>query len=180
MKMSAILLKHKIPLTIAAVVLIFFASFFGAKGLFKPLLYIVFTIVSGAIVFILSYARSPIDISPVFFLMMIISLKYGFFYAVLFVIIASLVPDLFAGGEVTPGTFLFMGSFIILAFLARMFSGYGIVPLGIGLTLINLVVAFFVQFAEDNPGGFIFSIVHAGVTIFYFVALGGFLMNLVG
>ncbi len=159
--------------------ILFLTSTFLINGTVKIALYLVFTIVSCVFTYVLSVNRSPIDISPIFFLMVLISVEYGFFYAVLFVITTTFLPVFFGGGDLEPGTFLFLGSFILICFLAQMFSGTAILTLGIGLMALNLVFAFFFQFMGENPGGFIYSLIHAVITIFYFAVLGEFLIKII-
>ncbi|MBI2543460.1 MAG: hypothetical protein HYW24_04725 [Candidatus Aenigmarchaeota archaeon] len=140
---------------------------------------IVFTLIAGTIQYFLALSKSPVDINPTFFFMILLAVKYGWAYSAVFVFLATVIPVMIAGGELGIYAFIFMGSFLTLAFLSTLFSGYSIVLIGIATVLINLFVAFWINISTDNPGGFVYSIIHASITIFYFVAVGEFLVNLI-
>lgn len=169
--------KNKTAVLIVIGIFVLLSSFL-IDSVLKILLYMAFTAISGAMTYALGKARSPIDIAPTFFFMIVISLGYGFWYAVPFVIFVSTIPTILGEGDLTFGTFLFMGAFIFFCFLAKSFDQVGIVPLGIGLTIANLAFGGIVQFMENEPGSFIYSIIHTIVTIMYFVTLGNLLMGI--
>ncbi len=175
--MALKLSRNKLLIVIGIFSLLVLSSFF-IDSVLKVSLYITFTVISSVITYILGKARSPIDIAPTFFFMIIISLQYGFWYAVLFIVFVSTVPTVLGEGDITLGTFLFMGAFMFFAFLAKSFDQVSIMPLGIGLTFANLAFGGLVQFLDNEPGAFFYSIIHTAVTIMYFVTMGKLLTGI--
>ncbi|MBI2547117.1 MAG: hypothetical protein HYW23_01585 [Candidatus Aenigmarchaeota archaeon] len=175
MKVRKILADKTAKFTIS-MLLVLLLAFIFYKAFPSITVFLIMALISGVISYFISLARFPIDISPTFLFMIILALKYGFGYSAAFIVITSTLPALIAGGELGLSTFLFMGMFLILGLASTLISGYSVVAIGIGATVLNLIAAWFINLSEDNPGGFIFSIIHAAITVFYFVTLGPYLI----
>ncbi len=147
------------------------------RGVVKLFLFLLFAAVSAVISYVQASVRSPVDLSPTFFLAIIISVDYGLIYSILFIPISSIIPAMMARGEVGLSSFLFMLSFIFLGFASKFFISFGIVNVGIAAALANLAVGWFVVGIHDNRSHFVFSVANAAVSIFYFVVLGNFLFS---
>ncbi|MCX8178454.1 MAG: hypothetical protein N3D75_01335 [Candidatus Aenigmarchaeota archaeon] len=139
-----------------------------------------FFVISIIICAIISYFQAtfkmPFDISPTFFLMIIISIKYGFPQSIIFVIISSIIPAIIAGGEVGLPSFLFLGSFAFQSFLSNIIN-LDIIYLGIILSTLNLTLGYFINKIVGWEGGFVNSLVNYFANIIYFLQFGSFLMG---
>jgi hypothetical protein len=178
MTLKSFFRKKRNILTVAVMAGIILLASVRSKGFLMVGLFVLFAALCAVISYYQANLRSPVDLSPTFFFVIILATKYGVFYPLFFIPVATLIPALLAGGEVGIGSLLFMCSFVIIGFLSNIFIGYGIVAVGIGAVIANLVASWFINRIMGWSFGFIFSIFNAAITLFYFVSFGPFLFRI--
>lgn len=162
--------KSKILVGIISVLAL---TLFGAPvGLGRIFLFIILLAITAIISYYIGLFRSPIDASPTFFLMIPITWEYGFFYAVIFVIFGNLVPTIISGAEVGADALLFTSAFIFISLISGLFENLGIVLAGLLLTVLLVVIGFFINKSIQDEQGMILTLAHAGISAVYFVILG--------
>lgn len=152
--------------------------FGNPAGLSKLVWFAALLLITGIISFYLAAVKSPVDASPAFFLMIIISQKYGFFYSVIFLILGNIVPSILGGDEMGAEPIMFLGTFVILTAVSGIFISLGIVITGIIMVIMLAIIGFFITRSLGNPGGFALTLAHAGITACYFVVLGNVMMQI--
>ncbi|MBN2422716.1 hypothetical protein JXB41_05795 [Candidatus Woesearchaeota archaeon] len=174
------LLKNKNKITVFLILLVSILLIPVLIRAYSRLLFFIFAvIISATMTFFLNRFKSPVDFSPVFFFMIFISTEFGFGCSIIFYLLASLTPSLIAGGKVEMPTFMFMSVFFMLSFLAGLLKSFGIINVGIAAVIINVIAGWFINRLSGSPGKFIFSVIHALVTVVYIVNLSGFLENII-
>lgn len=96
----------------------------------KFMIFLGLTIISGIIVFVNYYTELPLDISPVFFLSIIITSTYGFHYTIPFVLLAGFIPSVVSRG-IGFDCFMYLGVNLLVNFIFTSFSFNSIVIGGI-------------------------------------------------
>jgi hypothetical protein len=151
-----------------------------SKGFMMVSIFVLFAAICAVISFYQANLRSPIDLSPTFFFSIMVSIHYGVFYPLLFIPVASWIPALLAGGELGIAAIFYMGSWILSGFLAKIFIAYGIIYVGIGAVIINIIISFFVSKSLGDEGGFFWGLINGAITVFYFSSLGPLLFRILG
>ena len=83
-----------------------FIMFLLTKKLF---VYTLFVIITGIIVYYTKLYHFPIDVSPLFFLEIVITKYYGIQFTLLFIVLAYIIPKTFAGQSMNWISYVFIG-----------------------------------------------------------------------
>ncbi len=172
------IIENKEKMLAGLIALIILLMFGSPVGLARLLIFLILLAITAAISYWLAAVKSPIDASPTFFLMIIINLKFGFFYALIFLILSSIAPTIIAGGEFGAASVLFSGAFLLLTLMSGLFIELGIVWTGIILSGLLIAIGFAINKIAADQGGMFMTVTHAALTIGYFAALGNLLMRI--
>jgi len=148
----------------------------------KILIFLALTLISGIICFLNYSTKLPFDITPIFFLSILITNMYGFGYTVLFVILSGLIPSVISGGEASMDSFMYLGVNLLVNLLSIQFLGNNIVFGGI---ILSVVYSILVGIGSCITGGVIqkeiFSVVLAIiVNVLYFSKLAVVIITFLG
>jgi hypothetical protein len=174
--------KNKAYLALAIIVpLLLLIGSYMSRSIRMVSLFLLFILISGGFSYFQGMLQIPIDFSPTLFLSIIISIEYGIFYPLLFIPFAGILPGILAGSELGIGAFMFMGSFVLAGIAAKLLIGtFSLVVVGIIAVAINLALGWFINSAQGSPEGFLFSVINALMTVFYFYTFGPMIISLVG
>jgi hypothetical protein len=95
---------NNVKIIAAAVVLLFL--FFAERRVF---MFAIFVIVTGIIIYYTKLIHFPIDVSPLFFLEIVITRYYGIGFTLLYIFLAYIVPKTFAGTSMKWDSYVFIG-----------------------------------------------------------------------
>lgn len=167
------------PLYTILLVVIFLALGLLLK---KFLLFLVLTAITIAITYFNYYTRIPIDLTPIFFLSVIISFSYGLLFSVLFVLIVSLPPKLFSGSDFGVKSIFYIIINIIVNFVLVSISPGNIILFGIvGSVVYHLMSATLAGLMEGEiVKELLVSVINIGVSLFYFMNFGLILLRFLG
>jgi hypothetical protein len=172
--------KLRLAIAIAAALLLIIGSFLSMEVRMVGI-FLIFILICGAFSYFQGQFHIPIDLSPTFFFSIIISIRYGIFYPILFIPFAGFIPAMLAGGEIGIGAFMFMGSFVLVGIVAKLLIGsLGLITVGIIAAVLNLALGWFINSLQGSPGGFFFSVINALITVFYFISFGAAVMSIIG
>ena len=151
-------------------------------GLFfkKFLLYLAFCAVAITITYINYYLRIPVDLTPIFFLSVIISFGYGFFYSMLFVIIVSLPPKIFSGADFGIQNIVYVIiNIMVNLFLVSVWPSniilFGIIG-AVVYCLMSAVISGIIKGEIEKE--LLVSIINIGINLFYFLNFSSFLLGI--
>ena len=143
----------------------------------KVLFFILLAGLTGITVFLINRVRMPFDLSPAFFGTVMVMHFYGPWHAVLFLVLASAIPSVVAGGIIDFIGILSMLSLLLISSLVFL-TGTGL-PYALILVAAYAAVAFVITLSLDEPGKALATFaVLLGVNSAYFIALGSPLMVL--
>ena len=97
------------------------------KSLF---LYFMFTVFTAIIIYYTKLYHFPIDISPLFFLEVVITRYYGLPYTLLFILIAYIVPKTFAGSNMKFDSYVFITISMFANFFVLLFPNMPLLTVG--------------------------------------------------
>ncbi len=146
----------------------------------KILIFLALTLISGIICFFNYSMRLPFDITPVFFLSIIITNTYGFGYTVLFVILSGFIPSILSGGEASMSSIMYLVVNLLVNLLSIPLLGSNIVLGGIILSVVYSVLAGIGSAVTgENIQKEIFSVILTIiVNVLYFSKLGMFIISI--
>jgi len=148
----------------------------------RILIFLALTLISGIICFLNYSTKLPFDITPIFFLSIIITNTYGFGYTVLFVILSGFIPSVLSGGEASMDSFMYLIVNLIVNLLSIQFLGNNIVFGGIVFSVIySILVGIGSCITGEIIQKEIFSVILTIiVNVLYFSKLGIFLLTILG
>ena len=139
-------IKKKIKIdykkVIFIIVLIFLMIFF--KQFRKAVLYVFFILITGYITYYSKLYHLPIDVSPLFFLEIVITRYYGIKYTLLFILIAYFGPKMLAGHAANWRSYAFIAVSIIANIVAVYLPNMGIQTLGYLTSVIQYIGGIFI------------------------------------
>jgi hypothetical protein len=123
----------------AAIFFFIALSFFFKK---RITLYVIFTALTTVIVYYTKLWHVPIDVSPLFFLGVVITRYYGFQYMILFYFIAYLIPKTMAGHSASWISYIFISiSWLSFLFVYIAPSSMSLQMMGYLTSIIQFVLA---------------------------------------
>ncbi len=166
------LIEHKSKVIVAVITFVTLILF-GA-GLLKILIFLALLAISAGISYWLGSLHSPVDASPAFFIMILVTREYGIIFAIIFGLFGDLMPTIISGDEVDATTLVYFSSFIIVSVISGVFSNLGIVIAGIICTLLlGSIGLLFTAWVGDKEGMFE-TATHVGCSLLYFILIGNF------
>ena len=135
----------------------------------KFLIFLGLILISGIILFVNYQTELHFDISPVFFLSIVITSIYGFHYTIMFVLLAGFIPSMISRGP-DLSIFMYLGVNLLVNLVSMYFPGLSIVYRGIILSFVYSVLVGIISTAmEEELGKEVFSMVLTIlVNVFYF------------
>jgi hypothetical protein len=120
-----VFLSKKFRLAVFLAVLLFL--FFTYR---KISIYILFIGLTAIIIYYSKLYHLPIDISPLFFLEIVITRYYGFQFTLLYVLLAYIVPKTFAGQNMKFDSYVFIAISMVANILVLVFPGMPLMTVG--------------------------------------------------
>ena len=115
---------------IAAILLLFFTYR-------RMSLYVLFIGITAVIIYYSKLYHVPIDISPLFFLEIVITRYYGFQFTLLYVLLAYIIPKTFAGQNMKFDSYVFIAISMIANVFALVFPGMSLMTVGFLTSIIQ-------------------------------------------
>ena len=116
--------------------LILIITFLSAKRTF---LYVLFTIFTGIIIYYSKLYHFPIDVSPLFFLEVVIARYYGLQYTLLFILLGYIIPKTFAGSSMNWESYVFIGIGLVPVTISIFFKQVPLVYVGYASSVIQYI-----------------------------------------
>jgi hypothetical protein len=154
-----------------------------AGFLFRRLVvYLVLVAVTSVITYASYYARIPVDLTPIFFLSVVISFSYGLAYSVLFVILCSLPAKLASGSGFGLDSIFYVFMNILVNFVLLSISPANIVLYGfLGSVAYFTFSGLFSGMVNNEIEKEIFvAVINVGVSFFYFMNFAAPLLSILG
>lgn len=137
----------------------------------KILFFMLLAAFTGTLVFLINRVRSPFDLSPAFFGTVVIMHFYGPWHAVVFLLLASAIPSVIAGGTIDFISLFSLSSLLLVSSLVFL-TGLSL-PYVLILVVMYAALAFTITLFLDEPGKAIATFaVLLGVNSAYFITLG--------
>ena len=148
-ELQNLLNKHGKRLYLASFYLLF--AVIALLLLRNLLFFLVLTILTGAVVFIINRLRSPFDLSPIFFSSVVLMHFYDARYVIAFLFLASVFPSILGGSTADFISFLSLLTIFLISYFSAFF------PLELPYTIILAAVyalsAFFIIFTLTKEPG---------------------------
>lgn len=116
--------------------LILIITFLSAK---KTFLYVVFTIINGYIIYYTKLYHVPIDVSPLFFLEIVITRYYGLQWMLLFVFLSYIIPKTMAGSSMNWISYVYISIGFIPCIMSVFFKTVPLVYVGYASSVIMYI-----------------------------------------
>ncbi|PIY59820.1 hypothetical protein COY95_05060 [Candidatus Woesearchaeota archaeon CG_4_10_14_0_8_um_filter_47_5] len=168
------------PLFLVVVGIVVLVITFPEQGAaLRSLFYLCMIVIAAAVNLIVYRLGSPVDLTPAYFFMILIAARYSVMHALVFLFAGSIIPAFFGGAGIEPKTIRFILISAVVCIMARLLNTADIVIVGIGLTLLNLIVVWITRNSISSDP-MIFPLIHTSVTILYFVEFGHLVARIVG
>ena len=132
------ILSKRFRIFIVSIMLVFL--FFTYR---KISLYLFFMGVTALIIYYSKLYHVPIDISPLFFLEIVITRYYGMQYTLLYVFTAYIIPKTFAGQNMKFDSYVFIAISMIANVLVLLFPGMPLMMAGFLTSIIQYILGVF-------------------------------------
>ncbi|MCM2326061.1 MAG: hypothetical protein NDI94_06360 [Candidatus Woesearchaeota archaeon] len=120
--------------------LIFIVSTILIFFMFKMIaLYLVFIGITAMIIYYTKLYHIPIDISPLFFLEVVITRYYGFSYTLAYVLVAYIIPKTLAGTNMKFDSYMFIAVSMVACLFAYAFPTMPLIYLGLLTSIIQYI-----------------------------------------
>ena len=129
------LIKSK-KFTIGLVLLITLFLFFFYR---KASLYVFFLGITAIIIYYTKLYHVPIDVSPLFFLEIVITKYYGFGFTLLYVLLAYIIPKTFAGSNMNMNSYIFISISMIANVFVMVFPTMPLIWVGFLTSIIQYI-----------------------------------------
>ena len=116
--------------------LLLIITFISAK---KTFLYVLFTVFTGIIIYYSKLYHFPIDVSPLFFLEVVITRYYGLQWTLLFILLGYIIPKTFAGSSMNWESYIFIGIGLVPCAISMFFKQVPLVYIGYVSSVIQYI-----------------------------------------
>ncbi len=96
----------------------------------KAALYLVFIAMTAAIIYYTKLYHFPIDISPLFFLEIVITRYYGMQYTLIYVFLGYIIPKTFAGTNMKFDSYMFIAISMLANLFVLLFPSMNLMAVG--------------------------------------------------
>lgn len=133
MKIAKIQPLHKRILIIALLLLL---SFFFIR---RASIYLIFTGLTAIIIYYTKLYHVPIDVSPLFFLEIVITRYYGIQYTLLYIVLAYIIPKTFAGSNMKFDSYVFISISMFANIFALIFPNMSLMLVGFLTSIVQYI-----------------------------------------
>jgi len=105
----------------------------------KTFLYVAFTAFTSVIIYYSKLYHFPIDISPLFFLEIVITRYYGIQWTLLYILIGYIIPKTFAGSSMNWMSYVFISIGLIPCIISIFFKTVPLVYVGYASSVIQYI-----------------------------------------
>jgi len=105
----------------------------------KRAIYVTFLILNGIIIYYSKLYHFPIDVSPLFFLEIVITRYYGLEWTLLFILLSYIVPKTLAGSSMNWMSYIFISIGLIPVVISMFFKNVPLVYLGYASSVIQYI-----------------------------------------
>jgi len=116
--------------------LLLIITFLSAK---KTFLYVIFTIFTSIIIYYSKLYHFPIDVSPLFFLEVVIARYYGLQWTLLFILLAYIVPKTLAGSSMNWESYIFIAIGLIPVTVSIFFKQVPLIYVGYASSIVQYI-----------------------------------------
>ncbi|MFH2020114.1 MAG: hypothetical protein ABIJ34_01790 [archaeon] len=127
--------SKKLRIIIAFALLLFLVFFYK-----KAFIYVLFLGVTALIIYYTKLYHVPIDISPLFFLEIVITRYYGLQYTLIFILFGYIIPKTFAGTNMKFDSYVFIAISMFANIFVLVFSGMPLIMVGFITSIIQYIV----------------------------------------
>jgi len=120
------------------------------------------------------YNKTMFDFRLTYFLGIMLARHYPFFYILIFMFLAQIIPNILAGGRIDGPTFAFYVIYLFIFSTVPLFSSINIIIYGLVLVFVDGILGVFVNLSLGVPNVMAISAAVVAVTIriIYFLTLG--------
>ncbi len=111
----------------------------------KITLYSFFIIITGIIVYYSKLYHIPFDVTPLFFLEIVITRYFGLKYTLIYILLAYVLPKTMAGSGMNVISYAFITVSVVCNFLSLFMTGLGLQTVGYVTSIIQYVGGIFVS-----------------------------------
>jgi len=126
--------ENKLLFWVIAFILIIL--FFIAR---RSFLYVFFIAITALIIYYSKFYHIPIDVSPLFFLEIVITRYYSFNHTLLYVLLGYIIPKTFAGSNMKMDSYIFIAISMIANLVSLLFPTMHLMTLGFLMSIIQYV-----------------------------------------
>jgi len=116
--------------------LLLLITFISAK---KAFVYVIFLILNGYIIYYTKLYHVPIDVSPLFFLEIVITRYYGLQWMLLFVFVSYIIPKTMAGSSMNWISYVYISIGLVPCIISVFFTTVPLVYVGYASSIIMYI-----------------------------------------